>query len=359
MSAYHSPIALVLAALLWLGNPHSGAATDDQSPRPVLIKITAAPMKTLPVNEYTLLKTLNRYDLYRRLLDLRASGIVVSQDGAVGRNTAGYMSAAFQRDVVWLLMRSIANGNTQDLDATVLALKYAFRYQTQEGNFKNTLGYDAKTAVGADAFFIQAFARIHTVLQAGNKGYASRLDSFKPNLVRALRWLRGNSKELLRQDGKATNRLLFDAIALTLGGQIVADQAAQELGQSFLDTALSNQRPDGSFDEHDGSDTSYQAVSILNLGGLLLNERQSARKAKLAQAYCRAVQWEASKVSSTGEVSVVGNSRTGSGQEMFFGKPKDVNYYEVILSFYQASAICNAAYANVADSILRFATAKR
>ncbi len=167
------------------------------------------------------------------------------------------------------------------------------------------------------------------------------LDALRPQLARALAWLGQNTAELNRQDRLATNRLFFDALAFSLNGRILGDAQLRATGDTFTRAGLANQRPDGTFNEHKGADTSYQAVSILNVAGLLVYAEDHTLRARLADALRRGVAWERERIGADGEVAVEGNSRTGLGQEQFLGKPKDVNYAEVGLAMLYASVLEN------------------
>jgi hypothetical protein len=161
--------------------------------------------------------------------------------------------------------------------------------------------------------------------------FQQRLLALHPQLRRALQWLRDNTDELERQDRAATNRLFFDALAFDANGRLLQDEAFLAVGQNFITQGLANQRPDGSFNEHNGVDTSYQAVSILNLAGLYVFSGAS-RSSPLFRALRTAMEWERAMIGDNGEISVESNARTGRGQEVFDGKPKEVNYPEVALA---------------------------
>jgi hypothetical protein len=165
------------------------------------------------------------------------------------------------------------------------------------------------------------------------------LDALKPQLIRAMTWLAASRAELTRQDRHATNRLFFDALAFMLNGEILGDPSLRTIGESFTEAGLGNQRDDGTYNEHNGFDTSYQAVSILNVAGLLAYAPTPRLKARLAESLRRAIAWERARVSADGRIEVQGNARTGLGQEQFLGKAKDVNYAEVALAFLYAAII--------------------
>lgn len=289
--------------------------------------------------EYRVVEAIRASPAYLKLVTARAPR--VAPDGAVGRNIEGFSDVAAQRDTIWLLLRGLASGSAEDVDATVRSLRYGFAHQTDRGNFANGRGASDKKAAGVDAFFLQAFGRMYFLI--GESPFRARflppLDALKPRLARAMAWLAANRDELTRQDRHATNRLFFDALAFTLSGEILGDPSLRAIGESFTEAGLGNQRDDGTYNEHNGSDTSYQAVSILNVAGLLAHAPSARLKVQLAASLRRAIAWERAKVGADGRIAVQGNARTGLGQEQFLGKVKEVNYAEVALAFLYAAII--------------------
>jgi len=289
--------------------------------------------------EYRIIEAIRASPAYLGLVKTRAPE--VAPDGAVARNIGGFSDVAAQRDTIWLLLRGLATGSVEDVDATVRSLRYGFARQTERGNFANGRGASDRKAVGVDAFFLQAFGRMYFLIAESpfRARFTLALDALKPQLARAMAWLAANRAELVRQDGRATNRLFFDALAFVLNGEILGDASLRAIGDSFVEAGLDNQRDDGTYNEHDGSDTSYQAVSILNVAGLLAHARNPRLKSRLAASLQHAVAWERARVGPDGRIEVRGNARTGLGQEQFLGKTKDVNYAEVALAFLYASVI--------------------
>lgn len=288
---------------------------------------------------------------------LRARAPKVAPDGAVGRNINHYADAAAQRDTIWLALRGLATGNAEDIDGTVRSLEYAFIHQMPAGNFANTHGLSALRAVEGDAFFLQAFGRIYFLI--ADSSFRSmalpRLDDLKPRLALAMQWLAVNTAELQRQDQLATNRLFFDAVAFYLNGKILGDASLRTVGMTFARAGLSNQRPDGTFNEHDGTDSSYQAVSILNITGLIAHTDNPEFRARLMDALRRGTAWEKTRILPDGQVAVAGNSRTGLGQEQFMGRPKDVNYPEVALALLYASVLLgDGSLRALGDSVVNY-----
>jgi hypothetical protein len=319
-----------LAAL----GPGRPAEDPARSPREIL-----DPSPGRGGGEYRVVQAIRASPAYLELVTARAPR--VAPDGAVGRNIERFSDVAAQRDTIWLLLRGLATGSAEDVDATVRSLRYGFAHQTERGNFANQRGASDQKAVGVDAFFLQAFGRMYLLIAESplSARFLPPLDALKPQLGRAMARLAASRDELMRQDRHATNRLFFDALAFMLNGEILGDPSLRAIGESFTEAGLGNQRDDGTYNEHNGFDTSYQAVSILNVAGLLAHAPTPRLKARLAESLRRAIAWERARVSGDGRIEVQGNARTGLGQEQFLGKAKDVNYAEVALAFLYAAII--------------------
>ena len=94
---------------------------------------------------------------------------------------------------------------------------------------------------------------------------------------------------------------------------------------SFNSWVLAKQNPVGFFPEGDGFDSTYNGVSI-RLGIVLLGilSSQEAIGGRLKKSVSCSVQWQASRVLDTGEISLQGNTRVYPGGETFLGSKKQV-----------------------------------
>lgn len=271
------------------------------------------------------ISALKESSAFSKVLKHKAPAAMVADDGAVGVNRRGYVHAAAQRDVLWLVLRALIENDVSALDRSVKALEYAFAKQTDAGNFANGRGVSARKAVGADAFFLQAYCRVRLLISASD--YRNRFDArfraMDQKITSALNWLVSNQRELYRQDKNATNRLFFDALAFSLCGKISRDDKAMAVGKRFAAAAFQNQAKDGSFLEHGGSDSSYQAVSLLN-AAILIHHFPNTRSVAIKRLL-KGAEWQLNRIGSNGRVSAEGNTRTGVGRE----GGKEINYYEV------------------------------
>ena len=252
--------------------------------------------------EFNLLQDLGTSPGFRALVQTHTAPQQLGTDGAVGRNKRAFVDVAEQRGALWFAMRGVMDNNPQAMDAAIQALEYGFAHQNPAGYFENALDVDPRRAVEADAFFLQAAARVALLVQASpfQAQFQARLSRLHPPFELAMRWLAQNQQELLRQDHNAVNRLWFDAMAFKLSGLYLHDAKLQQIGQDFVTAGLQGQRAAGSFNEHKGADTSYQAVSILNVAVLLSQESDVALAQRLKASLLSATQWEAARISDSG-----------------------------------------------------------
>jgi len=290
----------------------------------------------------SLLAGLANSEGYNRLLRYRGHARIIAANGAAGRNRRKFSDVAAQRDALWVLARAYATGDSELVDAVAQAMEFAFGHFSPDGYFHNGLGLSPRKAISGDVFFLQSFARAYFMLNGTElgRGRIERLAALRPKLGKALEWLSRNTDELYRQDRNAANRLVFDGLAFLLNGLILEKPSYIETGKAFLKHALASQDASGAFREHGGGDTSYQAVSILNLVvAWIVLPQDSSLRTTIYDALVRAVRWELERIAPNGKVSVAENTRTGKRQEKFFGKPKDVNYAEVALALFYWSSI--------------------
>lgn len=289
---------------------------------------------------------------FMKVLRRRAPLDMVATNGAVGVNRSSFKHVAAQRDVLWLALRGLAESNSQAIDDVLRGLEYGFERQTSNGNFANGMGASDLTAVGADAFFLQSYGRARLLIGASPYALqtATRFGEMDRHVPRALSWLLASEEELFRQDRNTTNRLFFDALALGLCGKIVDDTTAIAKADEFVQHGISAQRADGTFNEHGGYDSSYQAVSLINIAVWLLNPPANLSE-QLTAALRSGAAWQMSRIKSNGEVMTEGNARTGVGLE----GDKDVNYFEVALScIYLAEALGDESFMDTGERVSRY-----
>jgi hypothetical protein len=249
-----------------------------------------------------------------------------NREGMVGHNGGGFRSPGFQRDAARYLIRGVMRSDTKMVDDAWRAIDATFERQKAEGHFGKR--HDS----GGVAFWLCELDQALLVLRQSRLGpqYEKRIAAVVPRIHKAARWLAlpEQQEALRRGDAETPNRLLFDALAYGLSGLLADDAELKTLGRRFVDLAVAKYRAsDGVFLERGGHDSSYQAVAawLLQVWVIYFPDE------KLDALIGKAVRWEIGRVKPSGEIDAAGNTRTGLGQEIWQGKPKDVNYSEVTL----------------------------
>jgi hypothetical protein len=297
-----------------------------------------------PKNETDALSQLSTLHNYRLLHQIRGKNRLISANGAAARNIKKFSDVAAQRDALWVLRRGLMLNDKSLIEDSLRAIDYAFNKQNQKGYFENGRGVSARKAVEVDAFFLQAYAHMYFLLKNNQQfsNYAAQMERYIPNVKKAMAWLRNNTDELYRQEETAANRLVFTGLAFLLNGKILNDGHLINIGHDFISRALTKQDSSGAFYEHGGFDSSYQAVSLLNLMVAHYYVADQALKNKIDAAIRLGMKREKSSIKPDGKIMVEGNTRTGLGQEKFLGHVKDVNYPEVALTLYYWGVISSS-----------------
>jgi len=295
------------------------------------------------------------------LLDFVRHYNPVAENGAVGGNISSFREVATQRHAVWTLRYALASGLHDSFEEVMKAIEYAFDHQTDSGYFDNSLGVDPVTAVGIDAFFLQALGLADDVLQGvAGADLIARMDTLVARRVSAMEWLADQETELRRQDNYATNRLAFDAVAFLGNGRALQDPTLTQIGVGLTEDVLARQDEDGVFPEYEGYDSSYQAVTLINLLVVTRLLDDTSLRQRVFEALDAGYAWEQTRILPTGEVLVEGNARTGFGQEVWNGTAKEVNYAEVAFAlFYWSELNSDPSMRKMAQSVIRYALRSR
>jgi len=267
----------------------------------------------------------NHAEILRRMPPalLDHSGVVPRADGLVGYNRDGFKASSFQRGATVKLALAAARGDEKQADDCWRAVDVAFAHQTGDGDF----GDPAESV----AFWLCELNRALLVIEESPLAshFQERIDALKPKIAKAAQWLTGQRERLQREDRAAPNRLFFDAEAFRFAGLLLGDEALEKIGREFLEQGMKLYRPeDGVFLEHNGGDSSYQAVNLLRLQEIVLHfpDRQ------IDEAIAKGVQWELSCIGPDGVVSTESNTRVHPGGEKFMGQEKQVNIGEIALA---------------------------
>jgi hypothetical protein len=250
-------------------------------------------------------------------------GALPDANGLVGHNREGFTAAALQRGATVKLAFAAARGDEKLAEDCWRAVEVAFAHQSPEGNFG-----DPATSV---AFWLCELGRTLLVLQQSPLAarFHDRIAALTPKIALAAHWLAAERARLQRGDRHAPNRLFFDAAAFLFSGQLTGDPGLLQTGHEFIDQGMALYRPaDGVFLEHDGADSSYQAVNLLRLQEIVLHFPEP----RLEAAIAKGMEWEIARIGPDGTVSTEGNTRVYPGGEKFLGTEKQVNVGEIALA---------------------------
>jgi hypothetical protein len=216
-------------------------------------------------------------------------------------------------------------GDREKADAQWRAVEVGFQHQESDGRFAGS------RTPSSIAFFFCELCDALLLVRASPlaDAYEERIAALLPKIRLGVQRMHAERDKLWRFDIHAPNRLLFTAQAFGLSGLLLDDKELLALANDFAMAALSFQRKsDGVFLENFGPDTSYHAVCLLRaqVYGFFFPQK------RIDEAMEKGIAWERSRILPTGEVDVTGNVRTGLGQEVYHGKPKGVNYGEVVLA---------------------------
>ena len=281
-------------------------------------------VKMLPLtNERQILESLANNHYFKTMHRFRGAQKMLNSDGAIGRNYKKFSDVAAQRDALWLIRNGLIHSDKNLINSGVKAFDYAFKYQTKAGNFRNGRGVSARTSVGVDAFFLYSYGYAYLLLEQYPRYVESfeRLKKYRGQAKSAMEWLAKNTDELYRQDNHAPNRLLFNAMAFMFNSKLTDLPKLNRIGHGFIQRALRSQTEEGIFIEKGGYDTSYQAVSILNLCLLFFYVDDQKLREDMRLALQKGSFWLKGKINDNGKVSVAGNTRTGLGQEKLGSPP--------------------------------------
>ncbi len=292
------------------------------------------------------------HGLIDSLPDAVIEGLVKEPDvnGALGRNRAGYFHVRFQMDIGFLASYAVKFNSDDALEDFLRAVEYSFNRQKAAGDFElvipaglQSLGppSEADLASGT-SFFLSALGSSLALLHQSawftsrpTDNIKIRLNDLTPKFQQAVAYLKTQTDVLKKYDDKAPNRLLFDALAFYGMGTYLNDAEVKQIGMDFMELALSKQDKAGFFTEGGGFDSSYNGVSIrlgVSLLGIL-SPREAIYPAMQKALSC-GVQWQASRVLSSGEISLEGNTRVYPGGEEFLGDEKQIAWIDTFLAFY-------------------------
>lgn len=298
-----------------------------------------------------------------------------NDSGALGRNKESYFHVRFQMKMTNLTDIAIYSQRVDALEAFLKNLEYSFNYQEGNGGFQlipspeliNDPIIPTATEgdrVSAVAFFAYSLGISLTSLESSDwylnnnetQSIRNQIRQLDLRVELTLNYLKANQNILQQVDENAPNRLLFDGIAFYTIGEYLEDTQAKDIGIGFIQSALELiEESSGYFIEGGGWDSSYNGVA-LKLGFEIFSILPtSAIKEDLSQKLVCAMDWQLTRILSSGEISTEGNTRVYPGGESFLGSEKTVDVEKSIRALkYFASLTDNPTYNNIANKVLDF-----
>jgi len=301
-------------------------------------------VQVFAMSERDALAELRTRDAYVGLIAAKTPQGLVATSGAVGANRTSYRDVGEQRHALWAFRRDLIQGAQGSADAAK-AWAYAWGHLTYDGYFENGLALPDTATLEANTFYLSAYCE------------ATNPVPYVQGPVHVnLAYLSQNLADIYAQGARATNRLAFAATAFILAGERTGNVQAVRSGKLLLEQAFLLQSADGYFSEKGGWDTSYQAVTMLQLEALYFGSADPAVRNAVAIRLQRAALWLEARVHATGVVCDRGNTRTANNADDS-PEHKQINYPEVALALGYAGAVLSDeslidAGASVADYFL-------
>lgn len=271
-----------------------------------------------------------------RLHGMRANP---SADGAMAHNQRGFVNIAYQRYALDHVIFGIAANHLPSIKRGVNGIRYGFSKQLSDGSFDVSFLSRRKTDIGdrlsKAALFLTSASISYQLIHhcPHRRKFLKQLTEIRLGIRKTTYWLTKNDLKLFLHDQDSAYNLINDALAFIVSGEIYNNVTLIKRGHIFLEIALELQRDNGSFIEHEGHDSSYQASNIVLLIHYMLFVKNRGFFNKTLKAIIIGIIWEKSRILPTGRVNSKHNTRRIQSYSTFSGRKSDINYSEVIKAF--------------------------
>ena len=262
----------------------------------------------------------------------------VERSGAMGINR-GWEASASKGD--WYIeeqrfadtvIGAGVNRNRDDLiDAGLRAIEWGFARQTADGSFP------CKDNYLSASYFIAATAHALWLLETTGQGqpFAARIQAIRPRLQSAAVWLAAarNTPAITAKLDTYSSRYFVTGYALAATARLTGDNALASAGEETIRRGIARQHASGYFPESGGFDASFQAEALVYLLRYF-DHAATADMRRISEAPIRlALDWLATRVSPSGIVQRVGNTRS-VGQELDrTGQPRRISAVAISRAF--------------------------
>ncbi len=226
----------------------------------------------------------------------------------------------------------IGTGNESHIRNGINAIWYAFDNEYNNGIFKSSsISFSSRFLFSVVLSYLDILYSIDGTI---NDKYMKEFQSNASKIKNIAYWIKnsGQLKKDMPGIKESANQMISLGMLYKVIGDFVADNELKIYGKTFLEEGLAMQMEEGVFLEKGGFDSSYQAFNLLLVSYLYLYFIDPSLNKKAYSMLQKGWEYELKYISSSGEVSVTDNTRTGKNQEMFRGKFKSVNYTEVAIA---------------------------
>jgi PKD repeat protein len=292
------------------------------------------PAAAVTPTDYQILSTnLIANTVYGKLswTDMAASGAYgVNARWEQGLSSTWYIEE--QRYGEDLIIGGLIHNNTAAITAGFKMFDWGFAHQAADGSFSGT-----GDPFHSTSFFVAAVARTCLVIEQSPyaQTYASRVATYTQEVYKAAEWM---ISPAVWADGIANNApythrryLVADALGLTsllVGG----DANLMACARQQIQDGLSLQWANGVNPEEGGYDSSYQMVGLRYAELWTTYFPRDSLTPSLSVMITNGLAWETTMLLSTGEISCVGNTRTGV-ETSRSGKDKTVDWKKAVTAF--------------------------
>lgn len=232
-----------------------------------------------------------------------------------------------QRDGGRWVQAGLAHHNVESVEWGLKQLEWGFARMKEDGSF------DCDDAFHSASFLVETTSHSILLIEASPMAgqFKARLNTLKEPLLKCALWMASarNFRTAEKQRIYGHRRFLVGC-GLMQCALLHGNEELRRAALYFIEDGVRLQREDGVFPEKDGHDSSYHAVALIYLQRILLVTPKEFQQPSWLLAAQRGNAWLTSRIDLQGVVSVKGNTRTGSGQEVGrSGIPKKVNRSEV------------------------------
>lgn len=243
------------------------------------------------LEQFPSLDFLNDFDLDTGAVGINRKWVITGQ---------GNVSIRAQEIGELLICKGLATNDAIDLESGLKVLSFGVNLQSIDGSFPDEHpGF-------ATAFFLCATAVSLLMLRESESPeyeYISR--NWLSLLLKSAKYLGGHEPE----HTELSNIICAAAAGVSLLSVIEPASEVRDIAVRMCEVAISLQRSDGSWPEYKGTDTMYQAVSLIYSTYAFLSCTDKRMRRYLEEALEKGFYWLAQRIGTNGEVQCYGNTR--------------------------------------------------